>query len=142
MKNNLINKNDIDVNQNEIDFQNAYEKYWHQETTEVGKKQQWDRMWFCVYYACLNLCKKIYKQRNVIVQDEVLYDNATDSTAYVMKFIKEGRRPLKLSSYCFLRCRKFIDDPKTVWYDTHITQMPEDNYKEIDMEITDDGEYN
>lgn len=139
MKDELSNNN-IDINQNEIDFQTAYDKYWHQETTEVGKKQQWDRMWFCVYYACLNLCKKIYKQRNIIVEDELLYDNATDSTAYVMKFIKKGVRPLKLSSYCFLRCRKFIDDPKVIWYDKNITQMPEDKYKDIDMEIEYNGE--
>lgn len=140
MKDELSNNN-IDINQNEIDFQTAYDKYWHQETTEVGKKQQWDRMWFCVYYACLNLCKKIYKQRNIIVEDELLYDNATDSTAYVMKFIKKGVRPEKLSSYCYLRCRRYIDDPKAVWYDKNMKQMAQDKYKDTEMEIEDNGEY-
>lgn len=139
--NDELSNNNIDINQNEIDFQNAYERYWHQETTETGKKRQWDKMWLCVYYACLNLCKKIYKQRNIIVEDEVLYDNVNDSAMYVMKFVKEGRRPQKLSSYCFLRCRKFIDDPRTVWYDTHITQLPQDKYKDTDMEIEYNGEY-
>lgn len=136
---NNIYRNDIDIEQNESDFQTAYDKYWHEETTEFGRKKQWDKMWFCVYYACLNLCKKIYKSRNVIVEDEVLFDNVTDSTAYVMKFVKEGRRPQKLSSYCFLRCRKFIDDPKKVWYDTHIFPILEDKYKDIDMEIAENA---
>lgn len=134
-----IYKNDIDIEQNESDFQTAYDKYWHEETTELGRKKQWDKMWMCVHYACLNLCKKIYKSRNVIVEDEILYNNVTDSTAYVMKFVKEGRRPQKLSSYCFLRCRKFIDDPKTVWHDTHIFPILEDKYKDIDMEIAENA---
>lgn len=138
---NLINKNDIDINQNELDFQTAFDKYWHTETTPQGQKRQWDIMWMCVYYACLNLCKKIYKNRNIIVENEKLYDNVNDSTAYIMTFIKKGVRPQKLSSYCYLRCIRYIDNPRTVWYDTHITQMPEDNYKEIDMEIEDNGEY-
>lgn len=138
---NLINKNDIDIQKNELDFQNAFDMYWHTETTPQGQKRQWDIMWMCVYYTCLNLCKKIYSSRNIIVENERLYDNAVDSATYIMKFIKKGVRPEKLSSYCYLRCRRYIDDPKQVWYDKNMKQMAQDKYKDTDMEIEDNGEY-
>ena len=120
----LISNNNIDISQNEKDFQNAWEEW-----DNNNSKAAWDRMWFCVFYTCMNIAKNIYTKRCVIVDNEVLLDRVTDGTTYVMKFIKRGVRPAKLSSYCFLRVRRFIDDPKQVWYDTNITQFPE-NKKE------------
>ena len=58
---------------------------------------------------------------------------------YVMKFINKGVHPDKLSSYCYLRVRRFIDGPKKVWEDQHIMQMPQDNYRDIEMELTDNA---
>ena len=107
-----------------------------------------DQMWFCVWKTCHNIAKSIYKQRNIIVPDEKLLDIATDACCYCMSFIlgyKEkypnGIHPNKLSSYCYLRVLRIIQDPKQVWYDKNMKQMPQDNYKDIDMEIEDNGEY-
>lgn len=101
-ENYLINLQ-ADKKQNESDFQEAYDKHDTQ------------KMWWCVYIVCLNIAKSIYKRRGVIVPNERLLEVAIDGTAYCMKFVLEkGVRPEKLSSYCFLRVRRFIDDPKVV----------------------------
>ena len=113
--------NNIDIEQNEKDFQTAFDQ------------GDWEKMWWCVFYTCQNIAKSIYKKRNVIVEEEELYDVIIDGAAYCMKFIKKGVRPEKLSSYCFLRVRRFIDNPKKVWEEQNITQFPVDNNgKEIE----------
>lgn len=101
-----------------------------------------EQMWFCVWKACHNIAKSIYKKRNIIVTDDKLLDVTTDACCYCMSFIlghKEkypnGVRPDKLSSYCYLRVLRTIQAPSEVWYDQNVTQMPQDNYKDIDMEI-------
>lgn len=92
-----------DKKQNESDFQEAYDK------RDVNK------MWWCVYITCLNIAKNIYKKRGVIIPNERLLEVAIDGAAYCMKFVLgKNVRPEKLSSYCFLRVRRFIDDPKVV----------------------------
>ena len=125
--------------QNEARFQIAYDE-WNKakENRDLnGAKDAYDTIWFSIQFACGNIAKAIYTKRNVIVPDEDLEEIILDSTMYVMKFINKGVRPDKLSSYCYLRVRRFIDEPKKVWYDQNMTQMPQDNYKDIDMEITD-----
>lgn len=118
----------IDKNENEILFQKAY------------KENNSNKMWECVFRCNYNIMKSIYKKRQVIIDNELLLEKTTDATIYVMKFILEkGIKPEKLSSYNYLRCLRFIQNPKDVWYEKNITQMPEDNYKNIDMEI--EGEY-
>jgi len=136
----MISSNDYlinlqrDAKENEASFQSNYD-LWQ----ESQNKRNWDEMWMSVYITCLNICKKIYKSRKVIIEDEELVAKATDSAAYVMKFINnKGVRPDKLSSYCYLRCLRFIQNPKDVWYDQNVTNLPKDNYKDIDMEIEDD----
>lgn len=122
-----------DAKENEASFQSNYD-LWQ----KTQNKRNWDNMWMSVYITCLNICKKIYKSRKVIIEDEELVAKATDSAAYVMKFINKGVRPEKLSSYCYLRCLRFIQNPKDMWYEMNVTQMPQDNYKEnVDMEIED-----
>lgn len=122
-----------DAKENEASFQSNYD-LWQ----KTQNKRNWDEMWMSVYITCLNICKKIYKSRKVIIEDEELVAKATDSAAYVMKFINKGVRPEKLSSYCYLRCLRFIQNPKDMWYEMNVTQMPRDNYKEnVDMEIED-----
>lgn len=118
--------------QNEAIFQEAYSDW-----ITNKDKASYDKMWFSVQFACGNIAKSIYTKRNVIVPDEDLEEIILDSTMYIMKFINKGVRPNKLSSYCYLRVRRFIDEPKKVWYDQNMTQMPKDNYKDIDMEIED-----
>lgn len=124
-----------DAKENEASFQSNYD-LWQ----KTQNKRNWDNMWMSVYITCLNICKKIYKSRKVIIEDEELVAKATDSAAYVMKFINKGVRPEKLSSYCYLRCLRFIQNPKDMWYEMNVTQMPRDNYKEnVDMEIEDNA---
>ena len=121
----------VDKKQNEKDFQKAWEDH------------NVDKMWWCVYNTCLNIAKSIYKSRGVIVPNEVLLEKAVDGASYCLKFILEKNvRPEKLSSYCYFRVLKFVQDPKDVWYEMNVTQFPEDNYKEgKDMEFTDEENY-
>lgn len=134
-----------DIEKVEKDFQEALDAFWHTDinahTTDFYK-QQTDTMWWCVYYTCANLCKSIYKKRHVIVQD--IDEVIMDATEYTMRFIlgknKKNRihLPRSLKSFCFLRCRYIIDNPKRKWYDKNMEQMPEDNYREVDMVIADE----
>lgn len=74
------------VKQNEEKFQTAYEH------------NDWDTMWYCIYFACLNLGKK--KCQGIVVQD--LEGKCLDATIKIMTRIKEGVHPNRLSSYCYL----------------------------------------
>lgn len=125
------------VEENEKDFQNAYENYWHGSSNPKLQKQNWDKMFLAVLFACTNITKRICCQRKIILQD--LDEVSLDAAMYCMKFIGRGVRPRKLSSYCYLRVRYILDMPSRKWYDKNIVQFPQDNYKEIDMEI--EGEY-
>ncbi len=138
----LPKTSNANIAQIEKDFQIALDLYWHTDITKHSEqfyKQQIEKMWWCVYYACANICKKIYKERHVIVQD--LDEVIMDSTAYSMSFITGKNRlgriylPRSLKSFCFLRCRHIIDDVKRQWYDKNIIPMPQDNYRDIDMEV-------
>lgn len=125
------------VEENEKDFQDAYENYWHGSSNPKLQKQNWDKMFLAVLLACTNITKRICCQRKIILQD--LDEVSLDAAMYCMKFIGRGIRPRKLSSYCYLRVRYILDMPSRKWYDKNIVQFPQDNYKEIDMEI--EGEY-
>ena len=123
----LVSNNNIDITKNEADFQIAFDNYWHTDTTkhnEAYYKKQYDIMWMCVFYACANLCKKIYRERNVIVDD--LDEVITDAAEYTMRFItgkNKGRklyRPQNLGTFCYLRCRYIIDSPIRQWEDENI----------------------
>mgnify|MGYP003301491361 CR=1 FL=1 len=127
--------------ENEERFQSAYDEWDRakENNDSESAKDAYNTIWFSIQFACENIAKAIYTKRNVIVPNEDLEEIILDSTLYVMKFINKGIRPDKLSSYCFLRVRRFIDDPKKIWYEKNITQMPQDNYKDIDMEIESDA---
>ena len=127
------------VEQNEERFQVAYNKWSKAKESKNSKETEkaYETIWFSVQFACENIAKSIYTKRNVIVPKDELDEVILDSTMYIMKFINRGVRPDKLSSYGYLRVRRFIDDPKKVWQDQHIIRMPQDNYKNIDMEIED-----
>lgn len=108
----VLLSNKIDKNENEEKFQKAYDE------------KDTDGMWFSVFAACSNICKSIYRRRNVIIPDDELYEKITDSTAYCMKFIlNRGVRPEKLSSYCYLRCLRFINDKKEIEKNKNETQF-------------------
>ena len=130
----LSNKYKMTSEQNEAFFQEAYNDW------NINKdKASYDKMWLSVQFACGNIAKSIYTKRNIIIPDEDLEEIILDSTIYVMKFINKGVHPDKLSSYCYLRVRRFIDEPRKIWEDQHITQMPKDNYKNTEMEIMDNA---
>lgn len=100
-----------------------------------------EKMWYCVWKVCHNLAKSIYMSRQVTVTDEKLLDVTTDATCYCMEFIlgknkkhPEGVHPKKLSSYCYLRVLKFIQDPKEVWYESNVMEWKKDekgNYLDL-----------
>lgn len=93
-----MKKDDPRVLENESRFQQAWDNYWHQETTKAGQKKQWDIMFLCVQFACENMAKsKAYGIRIVDLEGKVL-----DATVKIMQKINEGLRPDKLSSYCYL----------------------------------------
>ena len=143
MSHDISNKYIMTSEQNEARFQEAYDSWsLAKENNDLkGIKDAYDIIWFSIQFACGNIAKSIYTKRNVIISDEDLEEIILDSTMYVMKFINKGVRPDKLSSYCYLRVRRFVDEPKKVWYDQHIMQMPRDNYKDIDMEIESNDNY-
>ena len=134
MSHDISNKYTMTSEQNEANFQEAYNDW-----SANKDKASYDKMWFSIQFACENIAKSIYTKRNIIVPDEDLEEIILDSTMYVMKFINKGVHPDKLSSYCYLRVRRFIDEPKKVWYNKNIMQMPQDNYKDIEMEVMDDA---
>lgn len=134
MSHDISNKYIMTSEQNEVRFQDAYDSW------NINKdKASYDKMWFSIQFACENIAKSIYTKRNVIISDEDLEEIILDSTMYVMKFINKGVRPDKLSSYCYLRVRRFIDEPKKIWYDQNMTQMPQDRYRDTEMEIMDNA---
>lgn len=129
MENNYLINKTIDKNENEINFQKAY------------SEGNTDEMWMAVFYACSNIAKSIYRRRNVIIPDDELYEKIVDSTAYCMKFIlNRGVRPEKLSSYCYLRVLRFVNDKKEIERNQNETYWPDDNFKDVPMEV--EGEYN
>lgn len=81
------------VEENERNFQEAL-SLW----VETSDKKDWDRMFFCVHKACLYMAKN--KCYNIVVRD--LDDKVMDATLDVMNKIKEGIKPDKLSSFCYL----------------------------------------
>ena len=141
MSHDTSNKYTMTSEQNEARFQEDYDSWSlaKENNDQKGIKDAYDIIWFSIQFACENIAKSIYTKRNVIISDEDLEEIILDSTMYVMRFINKGVRPDKLSSYCYLRVRRFVDEPKKVWYDQHIMQMPQDNYKDIDMEIAENA---
>lgn len=137
----ISNKYIMTSEQNEARFQEAYDSWSlaKENNDQKGIKDAYDIIWFSIQFACGNIAKSIYTKRNVIISDEDLEEIILDSTMYVMKFINKGVRPDKLSSYCYLRVRRFIDEPKKIWEDQHIVQMPRDRYRDIDMEIVENA---
>ena len=141
MSHDISNKYTMTSEQNEARFQDAY-NCWSlakENNDQKGIKDAYDIIWFSIQFACENIAKSIYTKRNVIISDEDLEEIILDSTMYVMKFINKGVRPDKLSSYCYLRVLRFINEPKKVWEDQHIIQMPSDRYRDTDMEIMDNA---
>lgn len=142
MKPNVSNKYIMTSEQNEARFQTAYDE-WNKAKENHdpdGAKDAYETIWFSIQFACGNIAKSIYTKRNVIVPDEDLEEIILDSTMYVMKFINKGIHPDKLSSYCYLRVLRTIQAPKKVWEDQNIVQMPQDNYRDIEMEIIAENE--
>ncbi len=124
----------LDIAENERLFHQAIDNYWHTDTTKHSDKyysDQLETIWFCVYNACACICKSIYKQRGIIVED--LGEVVLDATEYVMRFLlgeNKGHKlyiPKKLGTFCFLRCRYVIDAPKRKWEDTHIMEWLKDD---------------
>lgn len=134
----MLSNNYISSDDNETEFQKAYSSWVSSDDPRLSKIY-WDKMWFCVLLACTNIAKRILTQRNKIIEDERLEEISLDAAAYCMRFIKEKNvHPDKLSSYCYLRVMKFMQEPKNIWYEQNVMEWKKDekgNY--VDLE----GEY-
>lgn len=120
------------VKKNEEVFQNAWEAYWHQETTKAGQKKQWDVMFNAVYFSCCNIGKT--KCYGIRVQD--LEGKCLDAACNIMDDIMEGRRPKKLSSYVYLYVIGQIYNKRHIEWERAEDLSSFENYA---TEIDDDG---
>lgn len=120
------------VKKNEEVFQNAWENYWHQETTKAGQKKQWDVMFNAVYFSCCNIGKT--KCYGIRVQD--LEGKCLDAACNIMDDIMEGRRPKKLSSYVYLYVIGQIYNKRHIEWERSEDLSSFENYA---TEIDDDG---
>lgn len=93
MTNKSVSKEEIA--RREQEFQDALKKY-----RETGEKKYWDCMYWRVADAVHNIAAK--KLVGVKLDPDVFEDRCADATLYVMKRIKQGLNPGKLSSYCYL----------------------------------------
>lgn len=103
-----------DLQKREEEFQYYWEMYWH---TADAKTQNmaWDKMFMLVINCCHNLAAK--KLTGVTLDPDEFENRYMDAAMYVMEDIKKGRRPQKLSSYCYLRVYKYLYDAKNQAYD-------------------------
>lgn len=120
------------VKQNEKAFQTAWDAYWHQETEPAKQKHWWDAMFNAVYLACCNIGKT--KCYGIRVQD--LEGKCLDAACRIMEDIGNGRRPKKLSSYCYLYVIGSIWNKRHVEWERSEDLSTFDNYA---TEIDDEG---
>ena len=103
--------------ENEQLFQDAFIS-WNNCSDDISKKMYWDKMFYSVLFACQNITKGILAKRNVKREDSE--DKALDAACYCMKFIAKGVHPDKLSSYCYLRCVKFLQLKDDIFWDKNV----------------------
>lgn len=92
--------------------------------------ESWNTMWICVLDCCTNICKSKAKNKYIPELDQ----KALDATIYIMDFIRRGARPEKLSSYCYLRCVKYLLDPKTQFWERNIVLADDLEHNEGDYD--------
>lgn len=81
------------VEQKEAAFQECLKEY-----DSNPNKKTWDALWPFVQDACMNMAKsKCWGIKVLNLEDKVM-----DATIKIMQKIKEGTRPEKLSSFCYL----------------------------------------
>ena len=104
-------------------FQDAWDKYWHQlsPNDSTALDRQWKIMFQCVYDACYNMARKLVKglinNEGEPIQVQELDGKACEATIKIMCKIKEGTRPLALSSYVYLWTYGEIFGPKEQKWD-------------------------
>ena len=75
-----------DILDKEAAFQTAYDN------------NDWETIWNCVIDCCKNIM--LSKCKGIVVRD--IDDKALEAACKVITKIKEGERPKKLSSFCYL----------------------------------------
>lgn len=90
----------------EQQFQEAFEAW---QASDYTDKASWDKMFYRVNECCLAIakgfCKDIYNPK--------LEERALDATIYYMERIKRDHiRPKKLSSWCYLGVKGYIQGIK------------------------------
>lgn len=99
-----------DLEQREKEFQDAMKKW-----DSTKEKKYWDIMFLRVMDVCHNIAAK--KLVGVRIDPEEFENRWMNAAMYVMSDIQKGRRPEKLSSYCYLRVFKFLYNPSDKQYD-------------------------
>ena len=90
-----------------------------------------DECFLMVYEACKNIAKTMCKG----VRNTHLDEDALDATMYCIDCMDRlGHRPEKLSSYCYLRVKKFIYSPKRIREDREVSWEDYQNDKHITEE--------
>ena len=109
----------------ESDFQEALQAW----ISNNSDRNAWNTMYLLVYDCCINICKS--KARNKHIDD--LEGKALDATNYIMSFIRDrGARPEKLSSYCYMRCVKYLIDPAVQFYERNVVLETDYDYYTVE----------
>lgn len=80
-------------------------------------------MWECVIDCCKNIM--LSKCKGIVVRD--LEDKILDAACNVMEKIKEGKRPKKLSSFCYLYAIGVLWNKKNIIWDRSVDFSSFDN---------------
>lgn len=71
--------------------------------SETGNVQSRDQIWLLIHNCCSNICKA--RLKGISIGTDRLYDRVMDATVLCCHYIFDnGKRPNKLSSFCFLPC--------------------------------------
>lgn len=77
-----------------------------------------DECFLMVYDACLNIAKSMCKG----VRNTHLDEDALDAAMYCIDCMDRlGHRPRKLSSYCYLRVKKFVYSQRRIREDREVS---------------------
>lgn len=104
-------KSTTPIAKREEQFQEALENW-----LSTGESKYWDEIYYRVYDACHNITAKMLT--GVSIDPERFEDHVMDSTLYTLKRIKQGMKPKKLSSYCYLVCKGIVHGKKTQFQDS------------------------
>ena len=85
-------------------------------------------MWFLVSECCSNICKS--KLRGVSIGDDRFHDRVIQATSLCMHYILDnGKRPSKLSSFCYLPCIGILYGKAAKTEDSEVSLDQQEEYQ-------------